>query len=244
MVNNMKKVVFFTGAGVSAESGINTFRYGDSMWENHNVDEVAHIDAWSWNKENMLKFYNQLRSKLSTVEPNAAHLAIAKMQNEGFDVYVITQNVDNLHERAGTKDVTHLHGELTKSRSSLNPKLIYDCIGDINIGDVCERGSQLRPMVTWFGEGLDPVLLNEASNLARNADYFIIVGSSMAVQPAASIPFLTKEDTPIFYVDPRSMDFEIPRSRRPSFMHVMANATTGIPKVIDRIKMIENSKIL
>lgn len=239
-----KKIVFFTGAGVSAESGVKTFRDNDGLWENYRVEDVAHVDAWDKNRELVLKFYNERRAQLPTVEPNAAHIAIAKLQEDDrFEVHVVTQNVDNLHERAGSDRVTHLHGELTKARSTVNPKLVYEWEGDINVGDKCEKGSQLRPHITWFGEMLDMGKLEHARDLAEEADYFVIVGTSMVVQPAASIPYLTGHKTPIFYVDPTEVNMDnVPSTRRNLFTHVMANASTGVARVIERIKEMEDGR--
>lgn len=237
----MKNIVFFTGAGVSAESGVKTFRDHNGLWDNHRIEEVAHIDGWRANRELVLSFYNARRAQMATVVPNAAHIAIAELANDPrFSVRVVTQNVDDLHERAGSTNIIHLHGELKKSRSTVDPRLVYECTGDINIGDKCEKGSQLRPHITWFGEMLDTTALSTARDLAMDADYFVIVGTSMVVQPAASIPFLTGHKTPIFYVDPNGIsDVEIPEHRRMLFTHVMANATTGIKTVIDRINRLE-----
>lgn len=234
----MKKIVFFTGAGISAESGVKTFRDNGGLWNEYKVEEVAHIDGWRRNKELVLEFYNKRRAEMPTVSPNAAHIAIAELQKSGlFEVHVVTQNVDDLHERAGSTDVLHLHGELKKARSTMDPSLIYDWTEDIKIGDKCEKGSQLRPHVTWFGEALDYGILGRAKYLAEEADFFVVVGTSMAVQPAASIPFMSKETALIYYVNPDGlMGVEIPQYRRGFFYHVMDVASTGVQKVIDEIK--------
>jgi NAD-dependent deacetylase len=196
----MKKIVVLTGAGVSKESGIETFRDNqDSLWNNYKIEDVATIDAWRKNRELVLDFYNQRRKQLKEVEPNEAHSSISRLQ-ESFDIDVITQNVDNLHERAGSNKVLHLHGELTKVRSSLDEKLVYDWHDDCNIGDKCEKGSQLRPHIVWFGE--DVPKLSEAADLVYDADIVIVVGTSFTVYPAASLMEYSKSDTQIYIVDP------------------------------------------
>lgn len=196
----MKKIVVLTGAGVSQESGIQTFRdSSESLWNNYKIEDVATIDAWKKNRELVLDFYNQRRSQLKEVEPNEAHLSISRLQ-EVFDVELITQNVDNLHERAGSNKVLHLHGELTKVRSSLDEKLVYDWYDDCNIGDKCEKGSQLRPDIVWFGE--DVPKLSEAADLVCDADIVIVIGTSFTVYPAASLMEYSKSDTEIYIVDP------------------------------------------
>jgi NAD-dependent deacetylase len=196
----MKKIVVLTGAGVSKESGIQTFRDSkESLWNNYKIEDVATIDAWRKNRELVLDFYNQRRSQLKEVEPNEAHFSISRLQ-ESFDVEIVTQNVDNLHERAGSNKVLHLHGELTKVRSSLDEKLVYDWHDDCNIGDKCEKGSQLRPHIIWFGE--DVPKLQEAADLVYDADIVIVVGTSFTVYPAASLMEYSKSDTQVYIVDP------------------------------------------
>jgi len=196
----MKKIVVLTGAGVSKESGIETFRDSkESLWNNYKIEDVATINAWRKNRELVLDFYNQRRSQLKEVEPNEAHFSISRLQ-ESFDVDVVTQNVDNLHERAGSNKVLHLHGELTKVRSSLDETLVYDWHEDCNIGDKCEKGSQLRPHIVWFGEMVPK--LSEAADLVYDADIVIVVGTSFTVYPAASLMEHSKGDTKIYIVDP------------------------------------------
>jgi NAD-dependent deacetylase len=196
----MKKIVVLTGAGVSKESGIQTFRDSkESLWNNYKIEDVATIDAWRKNRELVLDFYNQRRSQLKEVEPNEAHFSISRLQ-ESFDVEIVTQNVDNLHERAGSNKVLHLHGELTKVKSSLDEKLVYDWHDDCNIGDKCEKGSQLRPHIIWFGE--DVPKLQEAADLVYDADIVIVVGTSFTVYPAASLMEYSKSDTQVYIVDP------------------------------------------
>ncbi|MEK7255713.1 MAG: Sir2 family NAD-dependent protein deacetylase, partial [Bacteroidota bacterium] len=180
----MQKLVVLTGAGVSAESGISTFRDANGLWENHDIMEVASPQGWRKNKELVLEFYNQRRRQLQLVEPNAAHLALVDLEAK-FTTCVVTQNVDDLHERAGSKLVLHLHGELLKARSTHDPELIYDWKGDISLTDKCERGSQLRPHIVWFGEEVP--MLPLAADLVSQAEVVLIVGTSMQVYPAAGL---------------------------------------------------------
>lgn len=233
----MKKILIFTGAGVSKESGIETFRdVEDGLWNNYKIEDVATPDGWRKNRQIVLDFYNQRRAQLNTVEPNLAHKLIASLEKD-FEVTVITQNVDNLHERAGSTNIIHLHGELTKSRSTFPGSTeTYDCPGDINLGDKCPRGSQLRPHIIWFGESLDPIKIKNAETESEKCDICIIVGTSMQVAPANQIPFLTKEDCLIYYIDPNDGDFYIPEFRLPYFKHIKEPATIGMQKVIDIIK--------
>lgn len=192
-------IVILTGAGISQESGIKTFRDANGLWENHDIMEVASPQGWEKNPELVLKFYNQRRQQLHKVQPNAAHKAITKLQ-EYFPVHVITQNVDDLHERAGNQNVLHLHGELFKVRSEINPELIYDWRNDLHIGDLAEDGTQLRPHIVWFGESVP--MMNKASELSAIADIFIIVGTGMAVYPAAGLVDYLPPYTPVYYIDP------------------------------------------
>jgi NAD-dependent deacetylase len=235
-----KKVLIFTGAGVSAESGVATFRTGDDgLWFNHKIEDVATPDGWRRDKEKVLNFYNMRRAQLKDVEPNLAHKIIAELEKD-FDVTVVTQNVDDLHERAGSTNVIHLHGELTKVRSTLDPSLIYDWTEDCNIGDKCGKGSQLRPHIVWFGENLDYEKTDLASDVAKECDFCIIVGTSMQVAPANQIPFLTKPNTLIFVVDPSEMDFYIDKQRRPFIEHVKEVASIGMEKVKNDLYKIIN----
>ncbi len=226
----MKKIVILTGAGISAESGIKTFRDADGLWEGHDVMEVASPEGWRRNREMVLDFYNQRRAQLHTVEPNAAHFALAELDKK-FESVVVTQNVDDLHERAGQKRILHLHGELKKSRSSLDKSLIYDCEGDINTGDKCARGSQLRPHIVWFGE--DVPMLEAAVQLVSMADVCIIVGTSMQVYPAASLVHYVPQGSKIFFVDPKPNVTGL--ESIPNFEVLAENATTGVRKVVDRL---------
>jgi NAD-dependent deacetylase len=229
-----KKVLVFTGAGVSAESGVATFRTGDDgLWYNHKVEDVATPGGWRRDREKVLNFYNMRRAQLKDVEPNLAHQIIAHLEKD-FDVTVVTQNVDNLHERAGSTKIIHLHGELTKVRSTLDSTLVYDWSEDCNLGDKCEKGSQLRPHIVWFGEYLNPKLIDRAEEAAKECDVCIIVGTSMKVSPANEIPFLTKENCQIFYIDPNDADFYVPEY----FNHIKEVASIGMEKVKNDLKNI------
>lgn len=200
----MKKLVVLSGAGVSQESGLKTFRDMDGLWENYDIAEVATPEAWDQNPDLVLRFYNQRRKQLYTVEPNAGHVCIAELEKY-FDVEVITQNVDNLHERAGSTKVLHLHGELMKARSTEDPFLVYDLDHwALDMGDLCEKGSQLRPHIVWFGEGVPN--MPKAMRIVEQADVLVVVGTSLAVSPAASLVNYTKPGTPLFVIDPNRLD--------------------------------------
>ncbi|MEQ1745299.1 MAG: NAD-dependent deacylase [Saprospiraceae bacterium] len=227
----MKKLVVLTGAGISAESGISTFRDAGGLWEQHRIEDVATPEAWARNPELVLRFYNQRRSKLNDVQPNAGHYALVDLE-KNFDVYVVTQNVDDLHERAGSTHVLHLHGELRKVRSERHENLIYDWPGDLNLGDCCEKGTQLRPHIVWFGESVP--MLTLAAELAAQADIFLIVGTSLQVYPAASLMVYAPRRIPVFYVDPApQINWEL--EQMPNLMVVAEPATTGVAKVAERL---------
>jgi len=196
----MKKITVLTGAGVSAESGINTFRDAGGLWEGHDVMEVASPQGFAKNPALVLDFYNQRRKRLKEVSPNRAHFALAELEDH-YEVTIITQNVDDLHERAGSSNVLHLHGELLKMRSSGNERSILDCEGDIDLGDLCEQGYQLRPHIVWFGEAVP--LLEKAAAETQSADIVIIIGTSMQVYPAASLVDYAQEGVPIYFIDPK-----------------------------------------
>jgi NAD-dependent deacetylase len=195
-----KKLVVLTGAGISAESGIKTFRDSDGLWEGQDVMAVASPEGWRKNPELVLDFYNQRRKQLNEVQPNAGHRILVELEND-FDVYIITQNVDDLHERAGSKRVLHLHGELLKVRSCANSKYILDWKEDLNLGQLDPKGNQLRPHIVWFGEAVPA--LEQAILYTENADYFAVIGTSLQVYPAAGLMDFTKNKTPIFYIDPK-----------------------------------------
>ena len=196
----MKHIVVLTGAGMSAESGVKTFRDHDGLWEGHDVMQVASPQGFRENPELVLEFYNQRRRQLKEVEPNQAHKDIAALESR-FKVTVITQNVDDLHERAGSTDVVHLHGELLKIRSTGNPSDVRFWTKDINLGDVCPKGHQLRPHIVWFGE--DVPMIDTAIKICYAADVLVIIGTSMQVYPAASRINFVQPDTPIYYIDPK-----------------------------------------
>lgn len=226
-----KRVVVLSGAGVSAESGIKTFRDADGLWEGHDVMEVATPEGWRKNRDLVLDFYNQRRRQLMEVSPNTAHTALVELEDH-FDTFIVTQNVDDLHERAGSTQVVHLHGELLKARSTLDPTLIYDWPKDILATDKCDKGSQLRPHIVWFGEEV-PMLM-QAGELVAEAHHIIIVGTSMQVYPAAGLVGLAPADANIFYVDPRpTINYEL--SIIPNLTVIAENATLGIRMVVDQL---------
>lgn len=218
----MKKIVVLTGAGMSAESGISTFRASDGLWENHRVEDVASPEGWARNPQLVLDFYNQRRAQLFDVKPNAAHHALAELADK-YDVHIITQNVDDLHERAGSKNVLHIHGELRKVRSSLGGTSQY-WEHDLNIGDKCPRGGQLRPDIVWFGEEVP--LLYAAQEIAKQADEFWIIGTSLLVYPAAGLVEFAPIDAPIYYIDPKP-------ARVSTVFHVIEKAATiGVRELV------------
>ncbi len=225
-----KKVVVLTGAGISAESGIKTFRDSGGLWEEYDIYEVASPSGWAKNMELVLEFYNKRRKQLKEVEPNLAHKALVKLE-EKFYVQIITQNVDNLHERAGSKNILHLHGELTKARSTADPNLVYE-IGyeEIKKGDVCEKGSQLRPHIVWFGEPVP--LITEAAEICATADIFIVIGSSLVVYPAAGLIEYVPEQSPKYIIDPVK-----PNLSRfyPNIYFIEEKASTGTEKVVKQL---------
>ncbi|NND09283.1 MAG: NAD-dependent deacylase [Saprospiraceae bacterium] len=225
----MKKLVVLSGAGMSAESGLATFRGAGGLWEGHKIEEVATPQAWHDNPELVLEFYNQRRRKLKLCDPNAAHLALAKAENR-LSVTVITQNVDDLHERAGSSAVMHLHGELLKARSSIYEKDIYPWPDDLHLGDKCKRGHQLRPHIVWFGEAV-PMMM-EASVLVSNADVVIVVGTSLNVYPAAGLLNFAHESCQIIYVDPNPATVALPVTEITTIPEV---ATTGVQKALSHI---------
>lgn len=198
-----KKVVVFTGAGISAESGLKTFRDSGGLWEEYKVEDVATPEAWEKDPEMVLGFYNKRLKQVLTAKPNPAHYAIVELEKK-FDVQIITQNIDDLHERAGSKKVLHLHGEITKSRSSVDPELIYDIKnGEIRPGEKCAKGSQLRPHIVWFGEYVP--FMETAARISATADLFIIVGTSLNVYPAASLVDLVPASAPKYLIDPQAV---------------------------------------
>jgi NAD-dependent deacetylase len=221
----MKKLVVLTGAGISAESGIPTFRDSNGLWEGFRVEDVASPEGWERDPAVVLDFYNQRRKKALEVKPNRGHEILAELEKD-FEVTVVTQNVDDLHERAGSSHVIHLHGSLFESRSTEDEKLVYPIKGwELNLGDLCERGAQLRPNIVWFGEMVP--LMDVAIRYAADADIFLIVGTSLVVYPAAGLIRYVDRDVPKFAVDPNAMDI----GDFPSLMMIVDKASTGMEKV-------------
>lgn len=226
----MKKLIVLTGAGVSAESGLATFRDAGGLWEGHRVEDVATPEAWQRDPEKVLAFYNERRKAALQAKPNDAHRIIAELEND-FAVTVITQNVDDLHERGGSAKVIHLHGKLFESRSSLDTSLVYPIDGwELKLGDTCERGSQLRPNIVWFGE-LVP-MMDIAIAIAATSDIFLVVGTSLVVYPAAGLVDFVPRGVPKYIVDPN-----IPEGRKGSDFHfIPEKATTGMRKFQELVK--------
>ena len=193
-----QKLVVLTGAGVSAESGLKTFRDSDGLWEGYNIEDVATPGAWRKNPQLVLEFYNYRRKNVADAQPNAAHFGLANLQ-DFFDVHIITQNIDDLHERAGSQRVLHLHGEIFKMRSEKSERLVYDIRGDINLGDKAEDGAQLRPNIVWFEEPVPKI--EEAIPIVNSADIFVIVGTSLVVYPAAGLVHYTRPSVPKYIID-------------------------------------------
>ena len=225
-----KKLVVLTGAGMSAESGLKTFRDSNGLWEEHDVMEVASIEGWYKNPELVLEFYNQRRRQLAEAQPNEAHKILAELE-EDFDVRVVTQNVDDLHERGGSTRVLHLHGELTKARSVRDETRVYDIgYGEIALGQTGKDGAQLRPDIVWFGEAV-PLIL-EAERLVREADVFAVIGSSLVVYPAAGLVTSLRPGTRAFLIDPSGVDVRLP----PNFTIIKETATKVTKKMRDVLR--------
>jgi len=222
----MKKIIVLTGAGVSAESGIKTFRDAGGLWEGHDVMEVASPEGWYNNAALVLDFYNQRRKQLLEVNPNRAHELLAELE-ENYHVEIITQNVDDLHERSGSSNVLHLHGELLKVRSTSHENLVYDWTKDLNFGDTCENGSQLRPHIVWFGEAVP--LLDQAIEITKNADILLIIGTSMQVYPAASLIHYIKSHTPVYFIDPKP---NISKNSYNNLNVISEKASVGVEKFL------------
>jgi NAD-dependent deacetylase len=225
----MKKLVILTGAGMSSESGIRTFRDSGGLWEEYDVTEVATPEAWVKNRDLVLRFYNERRRQLAGCKPNEGHIGLAQLEKY-FDVQIITQNIDDLHERAGSSKILHLHGELTKARSTTDNTLIYD-IGykDINPGDKCVKGSQLRPHIVWFGEEVP--MMNEAVTLAAEADIFVVIGSSLNVYPAAGLVNYAPPGAALWVIDPK--DVSVPVNRKVEV--IMEMASKGVAILAERL---------
>jgi len=221
-----KKLVVLSGAGMSAESGISTFRDSGGLWDKYPVEQVATPEGFSVNPELVLNFYNMRRRELLATKPNAGHYGLVDLEKD-FEVHIITQNIDNLHEQAGSTSVIHLHGELMKSRSTADESLVYDldpenC--DINLGDKCEKGSQLRPHIVWFGEMVP--MMSAAEAITRRADIFVIIGTSMNVYPAAGLLNDVKKNTPVYLIDPKEVS-----TGRYDIHHIKMGASEGVKEL-------------
>ncbi len=221
-------LVVLSGAGISAESGIKTFRDSGGLWEGHDVMEVASPEGWRRNRQLVQNFYNQRRKQLLDCEPNEAHLILAELERD-FQVSIITQNVDDLHERAGSTNVTHLHGELKKAQSTLDPTLVYDLDHwELKEGDKCEKGSQLRPHIVWFGEQVP--MMETAIEIAMKADVFVVIGTSLQVYPAASLVDFVADEKLIYVIDPRNPEVNFRRK----VINILENATKGM-KTLEKL---------
>jgi len=219
-----KKLVVLTGAGISAESGLKTFRDSDGLWNGYNIEDVATPRAWKKNKQLVLDFYNMRRRDVLNAQPNAAHLGLAELERN-FDVHIVTQNIDDLHERAGSTKVLHLHGEIFKMRSELNEELIYEIRKDILLGDVAKDGAQLRPHIVWFEEPVP--MIEEAAAVACMADIFVVIGTSLAVYPAAGLINYAPRTIPKFIIDKN-----IPYSSLYNITAIEKPATEGIGDLV------------
>lgn len=225
----MKNLVILSGAGMSAESGVKTFRDNDGLWQNYKVEEVASPIAWHRDPELVLEFYNQRRKQLFEVEPNDGHRALVRLEDK-YNVRIVTQNVDDLHERAGSSNVMHLHGELKKSRSTIDPNLIYIMDHwELKLGDKCEKGSQLRPHIVWFGEAVD--MIGPAAEVVSTADILIIVGTSMVVYPAAGLVNYVSDEVEKYYVDPQA--FMVPGVS--NLKVIKEKAGIGLPQLVNKL---------
>ncbi len=225
----MKPVVVISGAGISAESGLKTFRGADGLWRGYRPEEVASPEAWRRDPELVLDFYNERRRAVREAKPNAAHRALVELER-AYDVRIVTQNVDDLHERAGSSRVLHLHGEIRTARSTKDPALVTPLgDGDINLGDRCALGSQLRPHIVWFGEPVPA--MEEAADLVREADVVLVVGTSLVVYPAASLVFEARKDARRIVVNPEIPDMAV----RGGFEAVAKPATVGVPEVVAKL---------
>jgi len=226
----MKKLVVLTGAGMSAESGLRTFREMGGLWEEHDVYEVASPEGWHRNRAMVLRFYNDRRKQLLDASPNKGHLGLVELEKE-FGVVIVTQNVDDLHERAGSSNVLHLHGELRKSRSTLDPSLVYDIEGwKLEEGDLCEKGSQLRPHVVWFGEAVPAI--EDAIREVSEADILVIIGTSMNVYPAAGLIHYAPPAAPVYIIDPN----EVPIASHPRIRVIRKNAGEGVQLLTEELR--------
>jgi len=222
-------IIVLTGAGMSAESGIPTFRGAGGLWEGHRIEDVASPEGFARNPELVLQFYNERRKNIKSVHPNKGHEVLVELEKY-HDVTIVTQNIDDLHERAGSKKIIHLHGEILKSRSTKNEMLIYDCFDDIHIGDCCALGSQLRPHIVWFGEMVP--MIEVAAEIVSEADVILVIGTSMVVYPAASLIHYAPYDAEVYIINP-----EIPEMKKQSHYHfIQQPATTGVAEVVELLK--------
>ncbi|MBC8047735.1 MAG: NAD-dependent deacylase [Fimbriimonadaceae bacterium] len=222
------EIIVLTGAGVSAESGIPTFRGNNGLWENHRIEDVASPEGWERNPQLVLQFYNERRKKIAEAQPNAAHYALAELEKK-HTVKIITQNIDDLHERAGSKNVMHLHGEIFKSRSIKNETVNYDCPGDINIGDIAPDGFQLRPHIVWFGEMVP--MMETATHMMHTAEIVLVIGTSMVVYPAASLLYFATPFSTKYIINP-----EIPEMQKTkNLIFIQKNAGEGVKEIVERL---------
>ncbi len=227
-----KKIVILSGAGMSQESGLKTFRDMGGLWEDYDIYEVATPEAWQRNPELVNRFYNERRKQLLEVKPNEGHIGVAGLEKD-FDVTVITQNVDDLHERAGSTNVLHLHGELMKVRSTVDPGLIYTLDHwEVKIGDKCEKGSQLRPHIVWFGEMVPAI--SEAQEIVEQADILVVIGTSLAVYPAAGLVDYSKPGIPIFVIDPNRPDVYLKNVE-----FIVEKASIGVKVLKEKLKSLK-----
>jgi len=228
-MNSLKKIVILTGAGISAESGIKTFRDSGGLWEEYRIEDVATYDAWLDNPDRVLEFYNQRRKQLFDAKPNAAHIALAQLEKK-YDVQIITQNVDDLHERGGSKKILHLHGELKKARSTVDDDLIYEINGwELKKGDKCEKGSQLRPHIVWFGEAVPNII--PAAKLSQGADIYIVIGTSLNVYPAAGLLGYVPHFVPKYFIDPNASTVGGIRNLKV----IQKKAGEGVPELVKEL---------
>ncbi len=226
----MKKLVVLTGAGMSAESGLKTFREMGGLWETHDVYEVASPTGWARDRSMVLRFYNERRKQLLETSPNTGHMGLVELEKK-YEVRIITQNVDDLHERAGSSNILHLHGELRKARSTSDPGLIYDLESwELKEGDLCEKGSQLRPDVVWFGEAVPAI--EEAAEIVSIAGIFVIIGTSLNVYPAAGLINYVPEGVPVFVIDPN----EVPIPGNSQVKVIPEKAGMGVRKLIEALE--------
>jgi NAD-dependent deacetylase len=228
LICSVKKLVVLTGAGISAESGIQTFRGADGLWEGHDVTQVASPEGWRQDREMVLEFYNQRRKNVLEAKPNRGHYILKELEDH-FDVRIITQNIDDLHERAGSSQILHLHGEILKSRSTIDDLLVYTMTKPrIEIGDTCEKGSQLRPHIVWFGEAVP--MIEPAAALVMQADILVVVGTSMGVYPAAGLTQVAPATCPIYLIDPNPG-----HSASGRFKHIVAGGGEGLARLKEEL---------